>query len=102
MSLVPAIHFRPVRPPFPPSYWISLDFLVRIETYQWVTREKARKFFLAFFSALNAADGARGHAEARIIHGASLPPLPIFRNGLSFRMSVAEDMSGLGSARSVR
>jgi hypothetical protein len=29
--------------------WISLDSLVRIETYQWVTRHKARKFFLGAF-----------------------------------------------------
>jgi hypothetical protein len=32
-------------PPFPPFPWISLDSLVRIETYQWVTRHKASKSF---------------------------------------------------------
>jgi hypothetical protein len=30
--------------------WISLDSLVRIETYQWVMRDKARKSFLCRFS----------------------------------------------------
>jgi hypothetical protein len=31
--------------------WISLDSLVRIETYQWVTRIKAEKFFPTAFVA---------------------------------------------------
>jgi hypothetical protein len=69
-----------------------LDFL----GFPWILSSESRlinglrgikrgNFFVAAFSALKAADGGRGHAEARIIHGASLSPLPIFRNGLSFR-----------------
>ena len=30
--------------------WISLDSLVRIETYQWVTRTKRAKIFLSAFA----------------------------------------------------
>jgi hypothetical protein len=48
--------------------WISLDSLVRIETFQWVTRLEAGKLFLACSSALRGAGtGARGrgHAEAQ-------------------------------------
>jgi hypothetical protein len=35
------------KPPFPAIgfSWISLDSLVRIETFQWVTREKRAKVF---------------------------------------------------------
>jgi hypothetical protein len=48
--------------------WIVLDFLVRIETYQWVTRHKVGKFFsLAFPLTLRSAGtGAwgRGRTEA--------------------------------------
>jgi hypothetical protein len=40
--------------------WISLDSLVRIETYQWVTQDKPQKFFsLAFSAAAAAPQGAR-------------------------------------------
>jgi hypothetical protein len=35
--------------------WISLDSLVRIETYQWVAREKPQKFFSVAFSLALAA-----------------------------------------------
>jgi hypothetical protein len=49
--------------------WISLDSLVRIETYQWVTRDFRRKKNLAPFSLAlrGAGTGAcgRGHAEAQ-------------------------------------
>jgi hypothetical protein len=65
--------------------WISLDSLVRIETYQYVTREIARKFFSSGFIGIEGekrGDGGRRHAEEQIIHGASLPRFPIFRNGL--------------------
>jgi DNA-binding transcriptional LysR family regulator len=63
--------------------WISLDSLVRSETYQWVTRKKRRKFFLgAFFVgklgiALIEAMQLRG-----IGHGASLADILFFRNRL--------------------
>jgi hypothetical protein len=35
--------------------WISLDSLVRIETFQWVTRQKAWTFFPRGFSPEFAA-----------------------------------------------
>jgi hypothetical protein len=38
--------------------WISLDFLVRIEIYQWVTRKNRRTFFLGAFSVGRARNGA--------------------------------------------
>src|SRR6185437_14603304 len=46
-----------VLPRNPPDYragfpWISLDSLVRIVTYQWVTRDKRDKIFSRGFSAL--------------------------------------------------
>ena len=68
--------------------WISLDSLVRIETYQWVTRHKAEKLFsrascLAFERRW---DGARGLGmwKGRIAHGASLTEVRISRKKLSF------------------
>jgi hypothetical protein len=49
--------------------WISLDSLVRIETFQWVTRLSAGRIYRAPFpwryeSATTGACG-RGHAEAQ-------------------------------------
>jgi hypothetical protein len=46
--------------------WISLDFLVRIETFQWVTRLLAGRIFPRAFSA-RAGTGAcdRGDAKAQ-------------------------------------
>ena len=46
--------------------WISLDSLVRIETYQWVTRDFPRKIFLEpYLGARSAGKGAcgPGHSE---------------------------------------
>jgi hypothetical protein len=66
--------------------WISSDSLVRIETYQGVTRKKARIIFLVALPPRETRrDGAygRGHAERRIIHEASLTTLLIFCNELS-------------------
>jgi hypothetical protein len=37
--------------------WISLDSLVRIETYQWVTLDKSEKVFRIGFSVMSAATG---------------------------------------------
>jgi hypothetical protein len=45
--------------------WISLDFLVRIVTYQWVTRLLAGRIFLASFSGEDAPEGSLWHAEAQ-------------------------------------
>jgi hypothetical protein len=47
--------------------WISLDSLVRIEIFQWVTRLEAGKTFRALFRIRSAGLGARGrgHAEAQ-------------------------------------
>jgi hypothetical protein len=50
--------------------WISLDSLVRIETYQWVTGDKPRKNFSGRFCPLgHQSDGTegrrQGYAEAQ-------------------------------------
>jgi hypothetical protein len=48
--------------------WISLDCLVRIQTFQWVTRLEGGNFFLSPFPGVRSAGtGAcgRGHAEAQ-------------------------------------
>ena len=72
--------------------WISLDSLVRNETYQWVTRETRRKIFAVAFSlqasrAGMAAQGlACGRAGSRI--RASLIQFLIFCKRLSFDRAV--------------
>src|SRR3984957_18039397 len=49
--------------------WISLDSLVRIETFQWVTRDFREKFFPRTFSLSGGTPGNenrdRGHAETQ-------------------------------------
>jgi hypothetical protein len=69
--------------------WISLDFLVRIETYQWVIRHKRAKVFHRGSSVavkvVETEAGGRDHMEAQNCSWAILPRLPIFRNGLSSR-----------------
>jgi hypothetical protein len=63
-----------VWPPKPPFIaigfsWISLDSLVRIETYQWVMRDfRDKKFSLAFSLSLTSAAAEacrRDYAEAQ-------------------------------------
>ena len=45
--------------------WISLDSLVRIETFQWVTRQKRAKVFsVAPLGVERAGDGDRSRAYA--------------------------------------
>jgi hypothetical protein len=66
--------------------WISLDSLVRIETYQWVTRKNLRKIFpRAFVVAKDPSTAAHdlGMAKGRIAHGASLTKFLIFCKRLS-------------------
>src|ERR1700722_11690996 len=67
--------------------WISLDSLVRIETFQWVTRHKLRKIFscgfLLWLQAERSGPAALGMRKGRIAHEASLARLPIFCNKLS-------------------
>jgi hypothetical protein len=61
--------------------WISLDSLVRIETYQWVTRLLAGRIFLAPFSGEEAPEresAVEAMWKRRIVHGASLPRFRIF------------------------
>ena len=86
--------------------WISLDSLVRIETFQWVTRLEAGKLYSRAFSLAFAAPGrepvGRGHAEAQDCSWGKLNLISDFLQGIVVRVSVADDMSGLGSARSVR
>jgi hypothetical protein len=65
--------------------WISLDSLVRIETFQWVTRDKAEKVFRIGFFVMSAAPGqepASWHAKAQHRHGASLSQFLISCNQL--------------------
>src|ERR1700727_1522823 len=47
------------------------------------------------------ADG-RGVRKGRIVHGCKLTPVSDIPQWIAIRLSVADDMSGLGSARSVR
>jgi hypothetical protein len=42
--------------------WISLDSLVRIETFQWDARDKSRKVFYAPFAVLLASSRREGAA----------------------------------------
>jgi hypothetical protein len=67
--------------------WISLDSLVRIETFQWVTRLEAGKTFSQpFFPGVEAPQrepAVEAMRKRRIGHGASLTRLLIFCNGLS-------------------
>ena len=57
--------------------WISLDSLVRNETYQWVTRNKPRKIFSCRFSPWRSKRRNERHdlglRKGRIAHAASLP-----------------------------
>ena len=56
--------------------WISLDSLVRNETFQWVTRIKAGKVFLgAFVLAFEAPErepAVEAMRKRRVVHGASI------------------------------
>jgi hypothetical protein len=65
--------------------WISLDSLVRNETYQWVTLDFRWKFFLGAsrpFEAPDLAACARCAAEGHDVHGASLIVFLFFCNQL--------------------
>jgi hypothetical protein len=65
--------------------WISLDSLVRIKTYQWVTRDKSEKVFRIGFSVMSAATGqgpGSWHVKAQHRHGASLSQFLISCNQL--------------------
>ena len=67
--------------------WISLDCLVRIETYQWVTRFLAGRIFRALFPGVerhrNGEPAAEGMRKRGIVHGASLTWFLIFCKRLS-------------------
>jgi hypothetical protein len=73
----------------PPEGWISLDSLVRIETFQWVARHEARKLFLGALRAVSSAGMVAGRprflacGRRRIVHGASLTRFLILCNKLS-------------------
>jgi hypothetical protein len=57
--------------------WISLDSLVRIKTFQWVTRLEARKVLPHAFARGERRPERKPTVEvtwkSRIVHGASLP-----------------------------
>ena len=67
--------------------WISLDSLVQIETYQWVTRFLAGRIFRALFPGVERRRNGEPAVEAmwnrRIVHGASLTWFLIFCKRLS-------------------
>src|ERR1700722_13302191 len=67
--------------------WISLDSLVRIETYQRVTGIKRPEFFLGPLSVASAPPERKHAVEAmrkhRTVHGDSLTWFTIFQKKLS-------------------
>jgi hypothetical protein len=58
------------------SYWISLDFLVRTKTFQWVTRDESRKIFCGAFApafgTVATGDCGVGMRKGEVGHTASL------------------------------
>jgi hypothetical protein len=62
--------------------WISLDSLVRIETYQWVTRKKRRKFFPLAFPSCTSRAGTEpavlAYGSAGVGHGRKLSQFLLF------------------------
>jgi hypothetical protein len=71
--------------PKTPDYggWISLDSLVRIDTFQWVKRDKSPKVFLALYRASGAPERRLTIlvcARAGLSMGASLISFLIFCN----------------------
>jgi hypothetical protein len=67
--------------------WISLDSLVRVETYQWVTRHKRAKVFLGASApgvgAPRREPPVKAMRKRTIVHEASLMRILLFRNKLS-------------------
>src|SRR6185437_133328 len=78
--------------------WISLDSLVRIVTYQWVTRDKRDKIFSRGFSALLGlhvgGKSPPGIDNGRFGHSASLAQFVIFCNQLRPRPALAASTRG--------
>jgi hypothetical protein len=77
-------------------YWISLDFLVLNETYQWVMRGKPSKDFSPpVFKAPMGTFGP-GMRTGEFVHRASLTGIQIFCNNLSSRqfIRIANAMPG--------
>jgi hypothetical protein len=58
--------------------WISLDFLVRIKTFQWVTLLQAGKLFSQPFSPAFAAPGREPVVEAMRSAGSFIGQVPWF------------------------
>jgi hypothetical protein len=72
--------------PLAPGGWISLDSLVRIETFQWVTRKQSRILFLGARGGLggDATDaGGPDMRQGKNVHKPSLIWFLIFCNRLS-------------------
>ena len=67
-----------------PRGWVSLDSLVRIETFQWVTRTPPRKKILALSPARGARNGSvlGPMREAGLVMGMSLAWFLTFRKRL--------------------
>jgi hypothetical protein len=64
--------------------WISLDSLVRMETYQWVARDFRRKFFRHPGSPEKPERAAvEAIRRGGVVHGASLTRFLIVSNHLS-------------------
>jgi hypothetical protein len=69
--------------------WISLDSLVRIETFQWVTRIFAERKFLAPFPPGERRGGTeacgRSHSEAQACSWGKLNPVSVFLQAVVVR-----------------
>ncbi len=59
--------------------WISLDSLVRNETFQWVTRLEARLIFAPRWSAAPGREKAFHNVRTLIVHARSIALILIFR-----------------------
>jgi hypothetical protein len=62
--------------------WFSLDSLVQILTYQWVTRHKPIKSSSRRFCPYVGSARNLGMLKSRIVHGQSLPWFLIYRKQL--------------------
>ena len=81
---------RPLLPTKTPAFggWFSLDSLVRIVSYQWLTRDFRQKFFPALCRRERAVETAArrsGMRKGRIGHQASLLQFLIFCKRLPSR-----------------
>jgi hypothetical protein len=86
--------------------WISLDSLVRIETYQWVTRILAEGsssgLFPLAFEPTERESAVEAIRKGRLLHEASLIWFLFFCKQLWALIAVAVDRAGSKSERETR